>query len=60
MRRFLLSILATMMTISMMAVGAGTGKDKANAIDFDWANGHKPALSAGSVSYTHLTLPTKA
>ena len=57
MRRFLLLTIATMMTISMMAIGAGNGKDKANAIDFDWANGHKPALSAGSwyrVSLSHM------
>ena len=41
MRRFLLLTIATMMTISMMAIGAGDGKDKANAIDFNWTVGHE-------------------
>ena len=40
MRRFLLLIIAALMTISMMAIGNGSGKDKANAIDFNWADGH--------------------
>ena len=40
MRKFLLLTIAAMMTISMMAVGAGNGKDKANAIDFDWVAGN--------------------
>ena len=41
MRKFLLSTIALMMTISMMAVGLGNGVDKANAIDFDWNKGHE-------------------
>ena len=36
MRKILLSTIALMMTISMMAVGVGNGKDRANAIDFNW------------------------
>ena len=54
MRRFLLLTVATMMTISMMAIGAGNGKDKANAIDFDWADGH--AHEAGSALWYRVTL----
>ena len=48
MRKFLLSTIAVFMSVAMMAIGKGDGTSKANAIDFDWANGHKPALSAGS------------
>ena len=40
MRRFLLLTVATLLTISMMAIGTGNGKDKANAIDFRWGDGH--------------------
>ena len=40
MRRFLLLIITAMMTISSMAIGAGNGKDKANAIDFSWVDGN--------------------
>jgi hypothetical protein len=29
------------MAVFMMAVGNATGKDKANAIDFDWVDGHE-------------------
>ena len=39
MRKLLLSIIALFTTISIMA--AGDGKTKANAIDFDWVNGHE-------------------
>ena len=42
-----------------MAIGLGDGSTKANAIDFDWANGHKPALSAGSWYRVNLS-PLKA
>ncbi len=59
MRKFLLSTIALMMSVAMMAVGAGNGTSKANAIDFDWADGHKPALSAGSWYRVDLT-PLKA
>lgn len=59
MRKFLLSTIALMMSVAMMAVGAGNGTSKANAIDFDWANGHKPALSAGSWYRVSLS-PLKA
>ena len=48
MRKFLLSTIAVFMSVAMMAIGKGDGTSKANAIDFDWADGHKPALSAGS------------
>ena len=48
-----------MMSVAMMAIGAGNGTSKANAIDFDWANGHKPALSAGSWYRVSLS-PLKA
>ena len=54
MRRFLLLILASMMTISMMAVGAGTGKDKNNAIDFDWDGVSKPTV--GTTSWYSIKL----
>ena len=54
MRRFLLLTVATMMTISMMAIGAGNGKDKANAIDFNWADGH--THEAGSALWYRVTL----
>ena len=54
MRRFLLLTIATMMTISMMAIGAGNGKDKANAIDFNWADGH--THEAGSALWYRVTL----
>ena len=40
MRKFLLSSFALLMSVAMMAVGAGDGTNKANAIDFDWANGN--------------------
>ncbi len=59
MRKFLLSTVALMMSVAMMAIGAGNGTNKANAIDFDWANGHKPALSAGSWYRVSLS-PLKA
>ena len=42
------------MTISMMAIGAGNGKDKANAIDFNWAEGH--THEAGSALWYRVTL----
>ena len=54
MRRFLLLTIATLMTISMMAIGAGNGKDKANAIDFNWAEGH--THEAGSALWYRVTL----
>ena len=54
MRRFLLLTIATMMTISMMAVGAGNGKDKDNAIDFNWTDGH--THEAGSDLWYRVTL----
>ena len=54
MRRFLLLTIATMMTISMMAVGAGNGKDKDNAIDFNWTDGH--THEAGSNLWYRVTL----
>ena len=59
MRKFLLSTVALMMSVAMMAIGAGNGTNKANAIDFDWADGHKPALSAGSWYRVSLS-PLKA
>ena len=40
MRRFLLSAVALMMTISMMAVGLNNGMSKTDAIDFRWGEGH--------------------
>ena len=36
MRKFLLSAIALLMTATMLAVGNGSGKSQANAIDFDW------------------------
>ena len=40
MRKFLLSIITLLTTISVMAVGKGDGSTKANAIDFNWTEGH--------------------
>ena len=40
MRKFLLFVIATMMSVAMMAAG-GDGSSKANAIDFDWVDGHE-------------------
>ena len=39
MKKFLLLTVASMMAISMMAIGDNTGSTKANAIDFDWDKG---------------------
>ena len=36
MKKFFLLIMASMMAVSMMAVGTGDGSSKANAIEFDW------------------------
>ncbi|MBQ5925611.1 MAG: hypothetical protein IIX03_02750, partial [Paludibacteraceae bacterium] len=41
MRRFLLTTCALLMAVFMMAVGNATVVDKANAIDFDWVDGHE-------------------
>ena len=46
MRRFLLTTIAFMMTICMMAVGTGNGSNQVNAIDFSWSNGHDHAAGA--------------
>ena len=48
MRKFLLSTIALMMALVVSAKGLGNGVDEANAVDFNWDDGHKPALSAGS------------
>ena len=40
MRKILLSTVALLMAVSMMAIGNNSGTSKANAIDFDWANGN--------------------
>ena len=56
MRKILLSAIALLTSVIMMA---GNGSSKANAIDFDWDNGHKPALSANSWYRVNLT-PLKA
>lgn len=56
MRKILLSAIALLTSVIMMA---GNGSSKANAIDFDWDNGHKPALSANSWYRVDLT-PLKA
>ena len=37
MKKILLSTIALMMSVAMMAVGLGDGSSKANALDFDWA-----------------------
>ena len=59
MRKFLLFAVALMVAVTMMAAGAGDGSRKANAIDFAWVGGHKPALSAGSWYRVSLS-PLKA
>ena len=40
MRKILLSTVALLMAVSMMAIGNNSGVTKANAIDFDWENGN--------------------
>ena len=40
MKKLFLLFMASMMTISMMAVGTGDGSTKANAIEFDWDKGN--------------------
>ena len=40
MRKILLSTVALLMAVSMMAIGNNSGATKANAIDFDWADGN--------------------
>ena len=40
MRKILLSTVALLMTVSMMAIGNNSGLTKVNAIDFDWAKGN--------------------
>lgn len=39
MKKFFLLIMASMMTVFMMAAGTGDGSTKANAIEFDWDKG---------------------
>ena len=39
MKKFLLLIMASMLTISMMAIGRNDGSTQANAIDYDWDKG---------------------
>ena len=46
MRKFLLSTIALLMAVATMA---GNGSSKANAIDFDWANGN--THEAGTLWY---------
>ena len=41
MRKFLLSTIAMMFSVVMLAAGSGDGKSKANAIDFNWVDGHE-------------------
>ena len=41
MRKFLLSAIALLMTISVMAIGKGDGSSEVNAFDFDWVDGHE-------------------
>ena len=36
MKKFFLLIMASMMAVSMMAVGTGDGSSTANASEFDW------------------------
>lgn len=39
MKKFLLLIMASLMTVSMMAIGTGDGSTQANAIEYDWDKG---------------------
>ena len=48
MRKFLLSAIALMMSVAMMAIGAGNGTSKANAIDFDWDSTYYPEKNVAS------------
>ena len=41
MRKLLLTTITLLMAVCMMAVGDGSGDIKANAIDFDWVDGHE-------------------
>ena len=54
MRKILLSSFALLMSVAMMAIGAGNGTNKANAIDFDWANGH--IQEAGTALWYRVSL----
>ena len=46
MRRILLSAFTILLSVSMFGIGRGDGSTKANAIDFDWANGNVYEASA--------------
>ena len=56
MKKFFLLIMASMMAVSMMAVGTGDGSSKANAIEFDWdkANPHAAGTKWYHVDLTPL------
>ena len=53
MKKFFLLIMASMVTISMMAVGTGDGSTKANAIEFDWDKGNE---HPGGTLWYHVDL----
>ena len=58
MRKILLFATSLLMTISMMAAGNNSGTTKANAIDFDWANGNTHESSKAlwyRVDMSHLS-----
>ena len=48
MKKFLLFVAASLVSLGMMAIGNNSGSTKANAIDFDWENGirHEGSTSA--------------
>ena len=49
MRKILLTAVAMLMTVTMMAIGKNDGSTKANAIDFDWDKGNEQ--EAGTLWY---------
>ena len=49
MKKLILFLIAATMTLTGFAAGTGDGSSRANAIEFDWTNGHTQA--AGTVSW---------
>lgn len=60
MRKILLSTVALLMAVSMMAIGNNSGVTKANAIDFDWENGNVHQSSTSALWYRVILSPLKA
>ena len=59
MRKILLSTVALLMAVSMMAIGNNSGITKANAIDFDWENGNVHEAGTATLWYRVDLSPLK-